>query len=141
MPCGLHSAPICIADSSAASTTAAAVRGFGWTSPALSGTAAIMPRAYDTKSYQNGLATSFPLNQALVDNTRIGSFWTLLSRTINLADTTFTIGLGRKPSGYIVIRNVPGGIVYDGTNGGTDWSSSVIVVRASSAGTYSLLVF
>jgi hypothetical protein len=64
-----------------------------------------------------------------------------LIATIGTGDTTLTHSLGHIPTQYWPVRNPGGGVVYDGTNGGTDWTASVIVLRATVAGTYTIVVF
>lgn len=56
------------------------------------------------------------------------------------ADTSFALTLGHVPAGYLTLRNAPGGVVYDGTNLGSDWTASLIVLRASIAGNYTLWI-
>lgn len=54
------------------------------------------------------------------------------------SDTAQGHGLGRVPSGYLVLSRSASMVVY---NGSAAWSSSNIVLRASAAGSISLLVF
>lgn len=44
-------------------------------------------------------------------------------------DTTITHRLGRIPVFYLLLRSKLGGITYDGSNGGTDWTTTKIVLR------------
>lgn len=83
----------------------------------------------------------FPFVGTLLDGVQVGSFAPMLARTINTADTTLPHKLGRKPQGYQVVRNRVGGVVYDGTNFGTDWTDIQIVLRATVAGVYGLIIF
>lgn len=88
--------------------------------------------------------TGFPLTRPLVNGKRIGSFFPVLGASFTTAgtDVTISVNLGRQPSGYLQIRTPPGGgVITDGTNLGSDWTPSSIVVQATVAGTYSLLVF
>ena len=97
-------------------------------------------KAQTTRAFQVGQATGIPINQPLVDNHKIGSFWTLLNRTINTTDTVFSIGLGRTPTAIIVVQNQPGGVVHDGTAFRADWTPSSITLRATIDGIYGVLV-
>lgn len=77
----------------------------------------------------------------LIDNLRVGAFWTRLN--VNFAsanaNTTISHGLGRKPSGYIVLgRSVAGEIFDDRTQSG--WTDKAIVLQASVAGHYDLWI-
>lgn len=77
----------------------------------------------------------------LADNTRMGSFWVRLNVLITPANTNVNVlhGLGRKPSGYLVMGQRQAGSVYDdGTH--TGWDHEGIVVKASAAGTYDLWI-
>jgi hypothetical protein len=57
------------------------------------------------------------------------------------ADTSIDInGLGRVPVMYLVIRNNSTAVVYDGTNFGTDWTATTIVLRASNICTVTLFI-
>lgn len=53
-------------------------------------------------------------------------------------DTSFVISLGSAPDGYIQYQASVPGIVYNGTNQGSDWTPNKVVLRASVAGTYRL---
>lgn len=97
-------------------------------------------KAQATRAFQVGQATGLPINQPLVDNHKIGSFWTLLNRTINTTDTVLAIGLGRTPTAVIVVQNQPGGVVHDGTAHRSDWTPSSVTLRATVAGVYGVLV-
>jgi hypothetical protein len=44
-------------------------------------------------------------------------------------DATITHSLGRIPVAYWVVRCQKGGVVYDGTNLGTDWTTTTIILR------------
>lgn len=88
----------------------------------------------------SNLVTGLPITRALQTG-RIGSFYALVGVTINMADTTLTHALGRIPSGYLVFQAPHGGgVVYDGTLNGSDWSPSQIVLAASVAGIYTVLL-
>ncbi len=54
-------------------------------------------------------------------------------------DTSFTIALGSAAAdGYIQFQASVAGTVYNGTNQGTDWTPTKIVLRASAIGSYLL---
>ena len=55
-------------------------------------------------------------------------------------DTSFTLALGHIPQVYVVEQASVGGVVYNGSNQGTDWSGVKIVLRATVAGSYRLWV-
>lgn len=55
-------------------------------------------------------------------------------------DTNFTLSLGRIPSVYVQGGSTVAGIVYNGSNQGSDWTPKLIVLRASVAGTYNVWV-
>jgi hypothetical protein len=84
--------------------------------------------------------TGLPILKPLVGQTRIGSFWYLGIVAIGTTDTTLPHKLGRIPSGYILWRAQVAGSVYDGSHDGSDWTSSEIVLRATVAGNYGILV-
>ena len=56
-------------------------------------------------------------------------------------DTAFTLALGKIPSRYVVHWRSVGGVVFNGSNQGSDWTATKIVLRATSAGTYHGTVF
>jgi hypothetical protein len=87
------------------------------------------------QSFVTGIPITRPLQTG-----RLGSFFVVAAVSISTTDTVIPILLGRLPSCYLVARNSSGGVVYDGSNHGTDWSGSQIVLRATVAGTYTLLV-
>lgn len=76
----------------------------------------------------------------LVDNTLIGSFWTLLNRQIGTGQTLLTMQLGRQPSGFLVIGNQGGGVAYATAGDVSLWTPSQFAVRATVAGIFSFLV-
>lgn len=88
-----------------------------------------------TLTWNLGLPITRPLQPG-----RIGSFYYLGVVNINTTDTPLSHSLGRIPSIYLVGRNQGGGIVHDGTNSGTDWTTSSIVLRATVAGNYGVLI-
>lgn len=55
-------------------------------------------------------------------------------------DTSFIIAPGSVPDGYQQYQASVGGIVYNGSNQGTDWTPTSITLRATVAGTYKLVV-
>jgi hypothetical protein len=46
------------------------------------------------------------------------------------AESVFAHGLGRVPTGYVVVKNGNGGVVYDGT---TPWTDTYIYLRCTTA--------
>lgn len=79
------------------------------------------------------------ITAGLTDNLRVGSFWTRLNINFAVANTAQDIahGLGRVPSGYLVIGRRQAGDVYDdGTH--TNWTSGNIRLLASASGHYDL---
>jgi hypothetical protein len=97
-------------------------------------------RAFFDAAVRQALAQGLPITSTLVDNFKLGSFWVRVLVTINTTDTTITHQLGRIPSIYLVGRSQAAGVVYDGTNLGSDWTTTQIVLRASTAGRYDLLI-
>jgi hypothetical protein len=55
-------------------------------------------------------------------------------------DTSFTLALGHVPEQYVEQQKSVAGVVYNGSNQGTDWTPTKIVLRASAAGTYRLWI-
>lgn len=55
-------------------------------------------------------------------------------------DTNIALTLGHLPTLYEVVRKAAACDVYDGTNGGTDWTSQKIVLRGTAATTVTLRV-
>lgn len=54
-------------------------------------------------------------------------------------ESAFTHKLGRKPSGYIVVKNGNGGVVYDGIS---IWTSTAIYLKCTTASNaVTLLIF
>lgn len=53
-------------------------------------------------------------------------------------DTALTHGLGRVPTGYIIIKRSASMVVYDGS---AAWTSQLIYLKASATGTVTVLVF
>jgi hypothetical protein len=96
-----------------------------------------------TPSASAAEVTGFPLSRPLVNGRKIGSFFPILQEAfVATTDTPITINLGRLPSGYIQVRTPPGGgQITDGANAGSDWDPSTIVLQATIAGTYGLLIF
>lgn len=77
------------------------------------------------------------ITSTLVDNASVGTLRACVARTMNATantDTTLTHALGRTPNGYLVLRSQKGGVLYDGTNLGSDWTASQIVLRSTVAG-------
>lgn len=92
------------------------------------------------RAYQTVLSVGLPITAPLVDNTAIGSFWTLLNRQVGTGKTLFSMKLGRQPSGFLVIGNEAGGIAYATADDVAFWSATQFAVRASVAGVYAFLV-
>jgi hypothetical protein len=91
---------------------------------------------------QTAETTGIPISRPLVDGSKVGSFFPVLQVSLTTADTAVPINLGRQPSGYITITAPNGGgVVTAGSNNGTDWTTTQIVLAASVAGQYSILVF
>jgi hypothetical protein len=90
---------------------------------------------------KDALTTGFPLRRTAKRSAKIGSYYLLQGVTVNTTDTTLTHGLGRIPTGYHTVRSPNGDAVYDGSHLGSDWTRTQIVLRAPSAGTYSVLIF
>lgn len=97
------------------------------------------PRAYDTATTQQLVTLGLPITRALQPG-RIGSFYYTGLVTVNLSDTTISHKLGRTPSIYLLARAQAGGIVQDGSGLGSDWTPSTIVLKATAAGKYGLLL-
>lgn len=72
----------------------------------------------------------------LVDNFD-GKMHTLTFSSAN-TDTALVHGLGRVPSGYLVVRRSANMTVYDGANA---WTPANAYLRASSAGSITVFVF
>jgi hypothetical protein len=65
----------------------------------------------------------------------------VLGVELGTSDVAVPIQLGRMPSGFITINApVGGGVVTAGSNEGSDWNPSQIVLQATVAGTYSVLI-
>ena len=74
--------------------------------------------------------TDFGVTGTLQDKNKVGTdVVRQITFTTANTDATFNHLLGRKPNGYKVFRTKKGGVVYDGTNNGSDWTSTVIVLR------------
>jgi len=80
-----------------------------------------------------------PFTGPLVDNTPLGSFWVRTNLTVNVADTSVPIKLGRKPTAYIVVRSSNGAVVFDGTTPAA-WNGQLITLRATAATVVSVLI-
>ncbi len=80
-------------------------------------------------------------NSPILDNQQVGPFRALVARAINTTDTALSHTLGRVPNGYLLYRAGVAGTLYDASTGIAAWTASSISVRATSSGTYSLLVF
>lgn len=53
-----------------------------------------------------------PLNAPLVDNERLGSFWVRVGVSIPTTGISVPHSLGRTPSGFIVVDNQTGSVIY-----------------------------
>ena len=64
----------------------------------------------------------------------------ILTLTFSAAstDTSLTHGLGRVPTGYVILKRSASMTVYDGS---AAWTSNLIYLRASAAGSVTVLVF
>jgi zona occludens toxin (predicted ATPase) len=82
---------------------------------------------FDGRNLQRALTI---VTGPVLDNAKIGT-----------SDTTLPHVLGRVPNGYIMYRSSSGGQVYDASTGESLWSRSSIVLRATVAGTFSVLIF
>lgn len=81
--------------------------------------------------------TSFPARSGA----RYGPFqYIFVDFTVANADKSITIQLDHTPSMWQVVRNQAGGIVRDGSLNGSDWTPTKIVLQASVAGNYGLLI-
>jgi hypothetical protein len=58
------------------------------------------------------VGTGIPVNETLVDQESVGSFWVRSGVYISTAQTLVPIRLPRTPSGLIVVDNDTGGVVY-----------------------------
>ena len=56
-------------------------------------------------------------------------------------DTAAKLSLGRIPQYFVQLNATVGGVLYNGSNQGADWTAVKIVLRATVAGTYNLVVF
>jgi hypothetical protein len=103
------------------------------------------PRAQDTRALQLALGSGLgPITGPLVNGQALGAFVYVKGKALSsTADTTITLNMTRTPQGYIQTRAAytDGGVITDGSNGGSDWAQGKIVLRASVTGTYSFFVF
>lgn len=88
---------------------------------------------------QSILAVGLPITRNLTTG-RVGSFYAIVGASIGTTDTTLAHLLGRIPSIYLVGQNSAGGVLYNASTGTADWSPSQIVLRATVAGTFTLLL-
>lgn len=93
----------------------------------------------DQRGFLNTNLLGIPLTRALVDNSRLGSFYVRTGVTIDTTDTTVDIQLGRVPSCYIVVRSSNGAGVYDGSDPSA-WTPGAITLRATAETVVSVLV-
>lgn len=93
---------------------------------------------FDGRNLQRALTI---VTGPVLDNAKIGPYAALVGRAIGTSDTTLPHVLGRVPNGYIMYRSSSGGQVYDASTGESLWSRSSIVLRATVAGTFSVLIF
>jgi hypothetical protein len=85
--------------------------------------------------------TGLPISRPLISGSKVGSVYPVLGVQLGTTDVTVPIALGRMPSGFITINApVGGGVVTAGGNAGSDWTPSSIVLQATVAGTYSVLI-
>lgn len=83
-----------------------------------------------------GLASIPIITGPLSEGLRVGTFVCLYQRAMSgtaNTDTTLSHPLGRTPSLYLVVRTQKGGVTYDGSNLGSDWSATSLVLRSTVA--------
>lgn len=86
--------------------------------------------------------TGFPVSKPLVSGSKIGSFFPVYNVELGTNDVAVPIQLGRTPSGIIQIFTPPGGgTVTAGSNNGADWTGQQVVLQATVAALYGILVF
>lgn len=61
-----------------------------------------------------------------------GQYVTVQFGTANV-DVSVPLALGHVPSGYIPVGQTKAGSIYNGTNEGSDWTPSAIVLRCDAA--------
>jgi hypothetical protein len=61
-----------------------------------------------------------------------------LTFSASATDTALTHGLGRVPTGYIILKRSASMTVYDGS---AAWTSQLMYLRASATGSVTVLVF
>lgn len=84
--------------------------------------------------------TGFPVSRPLVSGSKVGSFFPVLNVALGTNDVVVPITLGRQPTGFITIFTPQGGgVVTAGSNNGSDWTPSQIVLQATVAGNYGIL--
>lgn len=81
-----------------------------------------------------------PFQRSVITNgLRDGHGQYLIVTFVANTDKTIAHGLGRAPLGYLTIRIPSGGSpVTDGSNNGSDWTSSAVVLRTPVSGTYTV---
>jgi hypothetical protein len=80
-----------------------------------------------TKLFSNGITISDNFDAKILT----------LTFTSSATDTSLAHGLGRVPSGYLVLKRSANMVVYDGSNA---WTSQNIYLRASAAGSITVAV-
>jgi hypothetical protein len=92
------------------------------------------------QAFINTQNQGIPVNQPLIDQQRIGSFWARVGVSIPQTGISLPHSLGRQPSGFIVVNDQTGAVIYQS---GTDLAAStpsVIVVRAKNGNTVGTLL-
>ena len=95
------------------------------------------PAAFDLNSW---IRKVIPFTGRFIAGEKSGlGFWLTATFAAPNSDTTFIISNGMIPNiGYVVVQASAGGIVYNGSNQGSDWTANSIVLRATAAGTYKM---
>lgn len=82
------------------------------------------------------IARLFSNGQSIADN--FDAKILTLTFSSSATDTTLVHGLGRVPTGYLVLRRSANMVVYDGTGA---WSANSISLKSSAAGNATISVF
>jgi hypothetical protein len=84
---------------------------------------------------------AFIITGPVIDGAKPGPYAMLKARHIDTTPTVLTHNLGRTPTGYHMVRSHQGGVVFDEDPDESAWSGTSVTLRATVAGTYSILVF
>jgi hypothetical protein len=92
-----------------------------------------LARSIATQALRATQGVGIPWTQPLVDNQPMGSFWVRVSVPIYNGPSATAIGheLGREPSGYIVVNNSTGAVIFATAADQAGWGPSVIRLRVS----------